>query len=354
MKTRKVLVGNVPIGGGSQIAVQSMTNTNTADTGATLAQIIGLAKAGCDIVRVAVPNMLSARALTEITAKSPLPVVADIHFDHNLALAAIDNGAAKIRINPGNIPEKGLDGIIAAAKNAHVPVRLGVNGGSADKILLAKYGSKAEALTESLLGYVNYFEKRGFYDLVLSIKSSDVGETVALNERIAQKCSYPIHIGLTEAGVPDIGIVKNSIAISRLLLKGIGDTVRVSLTADPVREVYAAKEILRSLGKKTGGVEFVSCPKCGRCVIDLEGLAEKIYDATKNLNKNIKVAVMGCEVNGPGECADADIGLAGGKKISFFKNGKIYKTVESENALDEFLKEINKIENDTQDTDKSQ
>lgn len=342
--TKEIRIGKVKIGAGNEIAIQSMTDTKTADAGATLAQIDRLAQAGCHIVRTAVPNMPAAEAFREICAGSALPVVADIHFDYRLALTAVENGAAKIRINPGNMGQKGLDEIISCVRANGVPVRLGVNGGSADKALMEKYHNKHTALIESLLSYVGFFEKKGFYDLVLSIKSSDVRETVELNKQISAKCAYPIHIGLTEAGVKEVGIVKNSIAISELLNQGIGDTVRVSLTADPVDEVYAAKEILRSVGKKTGGVEFVSCPKCGRCVIDLQEIAKVVYDYTKTLGKNIKIAVMGCEVNGPGECADADIGLAGGKKIAFFKRGKVFRTVEPENALQEFLKEIDLIE----------
>ncbi|HPG92265.1 MAG TPA: flavodoxin-dependent (E)-4-hydroxy-3-methylbut-2-enyl-diphosphate synthase [Clostridia bacterium] len=343
MKTKEIKIGSIFIGGGNKIAIQSMTNTPTTDIDATCNQIQLLEYSGCDIVRVAVPNIYAARAIKQIKTKCAIPLVADIHFDHKLAIAAIENGADKIRINPGNVPLKGLDEIISCAKSHSTAIRLGVNGGSVDKTLIEKYQNKNLALTESLLSYVDYFEKHGFTDLVLSIKSSDVRETVELNKLFSSKCAYPLHIGLTEAGVPEVGIVKNSIAIAELLSNGIGDTIRVSLTADPVQEVFVAKEILRSIGKAVNGVEFVSCPKCGRCVINLEEIAAKVYDYVKNINKNIKVAVMGCEVNGPGECADADIGLAGGKKISFFKHGKIYKTVEHENALAEFLKEIDEI-----------
>ncbi|MDD4832970.1 MAG: flavodoxin-dependent (E)-4-hydroxy-3-methylbut-2-enyl-diphosphate synthase [Clostridia bacterium] len=343
MKTKEIKIGNISIGGGNKIAIQSMTNTPTTDVDMTCEQISRLITAGCDIARVAAPNAEAARAIKQIKDFCTIPLVADIHFDYKLAVTAIESGADKIRINPGNVPIKGLDEIIDCAKCHKIAIRLGVNSGSADKNLLEKHKDKNLALVESLLSYVDYFEKKGFYDIVLSIKSSNVRETVELNKLISSKRNYPLHIGLTEAGVPEVGIVKNSVAIAELLSQGIGDTIRVSLTADPVQEVFVAKEILRSLGQKVNGVEFVSCPKCGRCVINLEEIASVVYDHVKNINKNIKVAVMGCEVNGPGECADADIGLAGGKKIAFFKHGKIYKTVEQENAVEEFLKEIDGI-----------
>jgi (E)-4-hydroxy-3-methylbut-2-enyl-diphosphate synthase len=342
----QINIGGVVIGSDNKIAIQSMTNTKTTDIQNTMSQIIALKQAGCDIIRIAVPDKDAAVCFKTLAEKSPLPVVADIHFDYKLAIMAIENGAAKIRINPGNMAKKDLDAIIDCAKEHKVPIRLGVNGGSTDKALLKKYASKDEALIESLTNYIRYFEDRAFNQLVLSVKSSDVSKTIMLNERIAALCNYPIHIGLTEAGVPEVGIVKNTIAISTLLQKGIGDTIRVSLTGDPVQEVLVAKEILRSLGYEKDGVEFVSCPKCGRCVIDLENIASKVYDYVKKAPKKIKVAVMGCEVNGPGECADADIGLAGGKSIAFFKRGKIYRLVNPENALEEFLKEIDKLMQD--------
>lgn len=341
--TKKIYVRNVPIGGDSPIAIQSMTNVSVTDVEATLAQIEQCAANGCDIMRIAVPNADSAKAFAEVRRRTNVPLVADIHFDYRLALAAIEAGADKIRINPGNMPLPQLDKVTDCAKANGIPIRIGVNAGSADRRAMSEEG-RVKAMCDSLAKYVEHFEERGFYDIVLSVKSTDVRETVAAN-RLAAKLGYPIHLGVTEAGLLRQGLVKNSIAIGSLLLEGIGDTVRVSLTSDPVDEVRAAKDMLVSLGLKKG-VTFVSCPKCGRCSIDLENVAAQIYDYVKDIDKNIKIAVMGCEVNGPGECSDADLGMAGANgKYVFFKHGKRYKTVSAQDAAEQFKREIDLITN---------
>lgn len=343
--TKEIAVRNLKIGAQNPIAIQSMTNIAVTDVEATLAQITLCGEAGCDIMRIAVPNLAAARAFKQVRAQTDMPLVADIHFDYRLAIAATENGADKIRVNPGNMSLSQLDSVIDCAKMHRIPIRIGVNGGSINKDVLARTGSRAQAMYESLTEYVRYFESRNFDDIVLSVKSTDVTETVRTNRLVAQ-LGYPVHLGVTEAGLVKQGIVKNSIGIGALLLDGIGDTVRVSLTADPVEEVIAAKDILVSLGLKDG-VTFVSCPKCGRCSIDLENVAKEIYDYVKNLDKNVKIAVMGCEVNGPGECADADLGLAGANgKFVFFKRGKRYRTVNADEAIEQFKKEIDALTND--------
>ena len=340
---KQILVKNIKIGGGAPISIQSMTNLSVLDFDATLEQIKALEHAGCDIVRIALPNVQSVEAFKVVRAKTDIPLVADIHFDYRLAIGGIEAGADKIRINPGNIPQEHLDKVIDCAKAHNVAIRLGVNGGSVNKTYLDKFnGDKKLALVESLRDYTNYFADRNFDDLVLSVKSSDIRQTVQLNRAIAT-LGYPLHLGVTEAGLLRQGLVKNAIGIGSLLLDGIGDTIRVSLTSNPVDEVYAAKDILVSLGLKSG-VQFVSCPKCGRCSIDLETIATQVYDYVKTLNKNIKVAVMGCEVNGPGECKDADIGIAGANGgYIIFKHGQVYKRVSSENVLQQFIEEVNKL-----------
>lgn len=344
-KTKKVFVKNVPIGGGSPVAIQSMTNIPVTDVRATLAQIERCRQCGCDIMRIAVPDMQSAAAFAEVRKQTQMPLVADIHFDYRLAIAAVEAGADKIRINPGNMSLPQLDSVIDCAKEHGIPIRVGVNSGSVNKdALAAANGNKAQALFDSLEAYVDRFEKRGFDSLVLSVKSTDVRETVNIN-RLVAKMGYPLHLGVTEAGLLRQGLVKNSIGIGALLADGIGDTIRVSLTSDPVDEVLAAKDILVSLGLKRG-VTFVSCPKCGRCTIDLESVAETVYDYVKNIDKNLKIAVMGCEVNGPGECRDADLGIAGANgKYVFFKHGNRYKTVDANEAIEQFKKEIDLIAN---------
>lgn len=339
-KTKQIFIGNVPVGGGSPIAIQSMTNLSVTDEEGTVEQINACAQCGCDIMRVAVPNTEAAKAFANVRKRSILPLVADIHFDYRLAIAAMEYGADKIRINPGNMSLEQLDCVIDCAKQHNVPIRIGVNSGSINREAMQFCnGNRAQALCLSMERYLRYFEKRGFDNLVLSVKSTDVRETVETNRLIAD-FGYPIHIGVTEAGLREQGLVKNAIGIGALLLDGIGDTVRVSLTANPVEEVRAAKDILISLGLKRG-VTFVSCPKCGRCSIDLETVAREIYSYIQNIDRNIKIAVMGCEVNGPGECSDADLGIAGANgKFVFFKKGVRYKVVASDVAVEEFKKEI--------------
>ncbi|MCH5156962.1 MAG: flavodoxin-dependent (E)-4-hydroxy-3-methylbut-2-enyl-diphosphate synthase [Clostridiales bacterium] len=346
VETKQVKIRDIVIGGSNQIAIQSMTNIPVTDREGTLRQIEECKKAGCDIVRIAVPNLRSYEAFSAVRKQTDVPLVADIHFDHRLAVLAIIAGADKIRINPGNIPLNHLDKIIDCAKAHSVPVRIGVNSGSINKETLASVnGDKSKALALSLEQYVHYFEGRNFSDIVLSVKSTDVRETVGVN-RLISKLGYPVHLGVTEAGLLRQGLVKNSIGIGSLLLDGIGDTIRVSLTSNPVDEVYAAKDILISLGLRQG-VTFVSCPKCGRCSIDLESVATQIYDYVKDLRSNVKIAVMGCEVNGPGECSDADLGMAGANGwFTFFKHGKHYRNVSQEEAVSEFKKEIDLLTND--------
>ena len=340
---KQATVKNIKIGGGAPISIQSMTNLSVLDIDATLEQIKALECAGCDIVRIALPNSQSVDAFKVVRTKTDIPLVADIHFDYRLAIGGIEAGADKIRINPGNIPQEHLDKVIHCAKAHNIAIRLGVNGGSVNKAYLDKFnGDKKLALIESLRDYTNYFADRNFDNLVLSVKSSDIRQTVELNRAIAT-LGYPLHLGVTEAGLLRQGLVKNAIGIGSLLLDGIGDTIRVSLTSNPLDEVYAAKDILVSLGLKSG-VQFVSCPKCGRCSIDLETIATQVYDYVKTLNKNIKVAVMGCEVNGPGECKDADIGIAGANGgYILFKHGQVYKRIAGENVLQQFIEEVNKL-----------
>lgn len=340
---KQAKVKNLIIGGGAPITIQSMTNLSVLDVDGTLQQIEQLENAGCDIVRIALPNSQSVDAFAKVRAKTNIPLVADVHFDYRLAIGGIEAGADKIRINPGNIETHHLDQVIDCAKMHNVAIRLGVNGGSVNKAYLDKFGGdKKLALLESLRDYTTYFADRGFDNLVLSVKSSDIRQTIELNKAIST-LGYPLHLGITEAGLLHQGLVKNAIGIGSLLLDGIGDTIRVSLTSNPVDEVYAAKDILVSLGLKSG-VQFVSCPKCGRCSIDLEKIATQVYDYVKTLNKNIKVAVMGCEVNGPGECKDADIGIAGANGgYILFKHGQIYKRIAENDVLQQFIEEINKL-----------
>ena len=340
---KQATIKNIKIGGGAPISIQSMTNLSVLDIDATLEQIKALEGAGCDIVRIALPNAQSVEAFKLVRTKTDIPLVADIHFDYRLAIGGIEAGADKIRINPGNIPQEHLDKVIDCAKAHNIAIRLGVNGGSVNKAYLDKFnGNKKLALLESLRDYTTYFEGRNFDNLVLSVKSSDIRQTVELNKAIAT-LGYPLHLGVTEAGLLRQGLVKNAIGIGSLLLEGIGDTIRVSLTSNPVDEVYAAKDILVSLGLKSG-VQFVSCPKCGRCSIDLETIATQVYDYVKTLNKNIKVAVMGCEVNGPGECKDADIGIAGANGgYILFKHGQVFKRITGDNVLQQFIEEVNKL-----------
>lgn len=343
--TKQINIGGVPVGGGAPIAIQSMTNTDTRDAKATLAQIRALAEAGCDIVRCAVPDKTAAEALREICAGSPIPVVADIHFDYRLALAAIEAGVDKIRLNPGNIGGADrVQAVVKAAKERHLPIRIGVNSGSLEKEILAKYGAPtAEALVESAMGHVQMLEACGFDDIVISMKSSDVNTMIDAYRLCAQQCSYPLHLGVTEAGTERMGLVKSAIGIGSLLHDGIGETIRVSLTEDPVKEIKAARDILKCIGKR-GGPQIVSCPTCGRTRIDLVKTAKEVEAALENVDKDIKVAVMGCVVNGPGEAREADIGIAGGDGCAMlFRKGTVLRKVAEEDIVPELMAEIEKL-----------
>lgn len=345
-ETKKIKVGDVYIGGESKIAIQSMTNTDTRDAKATINQILRLEEAGCGIVRCAVPDMEAAEAIKEIVKGIHIPLVADIHFDYRLALKAIENGVSKLRINPGNIGSTERVKIVAeAAKANNIPIRIGVNSGSLEKELLKQYGRVCpEALVQSALNHVKILEDVSFEDIIISIKSSNVIQMIESYKLISEKVKYPLHIGVTEAGTIWRGTIKSSVGIGALLSQGIGDTVRVSLTGDVVEEVKVGKEILKSLGYINEGVQFVSCPTCGRTQINLIKIAEEVENKIGNLNKNIKVAVMGCVVNGPGEAREADIGIAGGNGEGLiFKKGEIFKKVKEEDLVEELLKEIEKL-----------
>lgn len=345
-KTREVKIGNVTIGGDNPIAIQSMCNTKTSDVKATVAQILALEKAGCEIIRVAVPDMEAALAIKEIKKQIHIPLVADIHFDYKLALQAIESGVDKLRINPGNIGgEDRVKAVVMAAKEKHIPIRIGVNSGSLEKHILEKYGSVTpEGLVESAMCHVAILEKYDFHDIVISIKASNVPFTLECYRQLSQKVDYPLHLGITESGTKWSGTIKSSVGIGAILAMGIGDTIRVSLTGDTTDEVKVAKQILKSLELRKFGVEFVSCPTCGRTQIDLIGLAEKVEKACENINKDIKVAVMGCAVNGPGEAREADIGVAGGKGYGLiFKKGEILRKLPESELLDALIEEINKL-----------
>ena len=341
--TREIHVGGVAIGGGAPVAIQSMLNTKTTDVEGSLSQLRMLAAAGCQIARLAVPNQEAAKCFGEICKASPLPLVADIHFDYKLALLATEGGASKIRINPGNIGgEDRVQAVVAACKERNIPIRIGVNGGSLDKKLLEKYGHPtAEALVESAFQHLELLEKYGFYDTCVSMKSSNVPTMVAAARLFRSKCDYPIHIGVTETGPVRMGLMKSAMGIGALLLDGIGDTIRVSLTDDPVEEVYAAKDILKAAGLRKEGVNIISCPTCGRTQIDLIGLVNQVDEALKNCEKPITVAVMGCIVNGPGEAREADIGIAGGDGCGMlFEKGQQICKLPYEELLPELLKRI--------------
>ena len=341
--TRQIRVGDVLIGGGAPVVIQSMLNTKTTDVEGSLAQIKALKTAGCQIARLAVPNMEAARGFAEICKESSLPLVADIHFDYKLAIAAAEGGASKIRINPGNIGgEDRVKAVVDVCKDKHIPIRIGVNGGSLDKKLLEKYGHPtAEALVESAFEHLELLEKYGFYDTCLSMKSSTVPTMVAAARLFRSKCDYPLHIGVTETGPVKMGLMKSAMGIGALLLDGIGDTIRVSLTDDPVEEVYAAKDILKAAGLRKEGVNIISCPTCGRTRIDLIGLVNQVDAALKDCKKPITVAVMGCVVNGPGEAREADIGIAGGDGWGMiFEKGQQVEKLPYEELLGALLKRI--------------
>lgn len=342
--TKPVYAKNVKIGGGG-VVVQSMCNTKTADVDSTIAQIKGMVDEGCEIVRLAVPDMNAAKAFDKICSSVDVPVVADIHFDYKLALECIANGAAKVRINPGNIG--GMDRVEAVAKACRenkIPIRIGVNMGSIDKEIEQKFGRTPLAMVESAFMHINLLNKFDFDDIVISLKASDVMKTVVAYRLMSERCRYPLHIGVTEAGTAYSGLIKSSIGIGSLLLDGIGDTIRVSLTAPPVEEVTAAKYILRTVGLKQGGIEFVSCPSCGRCKIDQVKIANMVEKELNKIDKPIRVAVMGCAVNGPGEAKDADIGVAGGDGCAIlFKKGEIIKKIPEDKILETLIEEIEEM-----------
>ena len=336
-ETKQIKIGNRYIGGGNAIAIQSMTNTKTEDVQATVNQILALEKAGCEIIRCAVPTMEAAKALAEIKKEIHIPLVADIHFDYRLAIAAIEAGADKIRINPGNIgDEKRVQAVVDKAKEYGIPIRVGVNSGSLEKVLVEKYGGvTAEGLVESAMDKVHLIENMGYDNLVVSIKSSDVMMCVKAHELIAKECKYPLHVGITESGTVWAGNIKSSIGLGLILGQGIGDTIRVSLTGNPVEEIKTAKLVLRTLGLRKGGIEVVSCPTCGRTQIDLIGLATQVEEMVADMPLDIKVAVMGCVVNGPGEAKEADIGIAGGVGEGLLiRHGEVVKKVKEEELLE--------------------
>ena len=344
--TRQISVGNVKIGGGAPVVIQSMLNTKTTDVPGSLAQIRALADAGCQIARLAVPNMEAARGFAEICQESVLPLVADIHFDYKLAIAAAEAGASKIRINPGNIGgEDRVKAVVEVCKDRNIPIRIGVNGGSLEKELLEKYGHPtADALVESAFGHLELLEKFGFYDSCVSMKSSNVPTMVQACRLFRQRCDYPLHIGVTETGPVKQGLVKSAMGIGALLLDGIGDTIRVSLTDDPVEEIFAAKDILKAAGLRREGVNIISCPTCGRTQIDLIGLVNQVDAALRDCDKAITVAVMGCIVNGPGEAREADIGVAGGDGFGMiFERGVQVEKLPYDQLLPALLKRIEEM-----------
>lgn len=342
-ETRTVSIGNVDIGGGNPIAIQSMTNTKTEDVAATVEQILALERAGCDIVRCALPTMEAARALKDIKEQIHIPLVADIHFDYKLAIAAVESGADKIRINPGNIgSEERIREVVDACKERQIPIRVGVNSGSLEKDIIKRYGSvTAEGLVESALDKVGLICNMGYDNLVISIKSSDVMMSIRAHEMISQKTDIPLHVGITESGTVYSGSIKSAVGIGNILYQGIGDTIRVSLTGDPVQEIHAAKTILRSLGLRRDGVNVVSCPTCGRTEIDLIKLASQVEEMVQDFDLDITVAVMGCVVNGPGEAREADIGIAGGVGAGLLiRKGEVIRKVPEDELLEALRQEL--------------
>ena len=344
--TRQIFVGGVPIGGGAPVTIQSMTNTRTDDVAATVAQIRRLAAAGCQIVRVAVPDLAAAKAVGAIKEQIDIPLVVDIHFDYKLALECVAAGCDTVRINPGNIGgEDRVRQVADACRQKGIPIRIGVNGGSLEKPILAKYGGVTpEALVESAFGHIRLLEKFDFTDICVSLKSSSVPVTMAAYRLMSEKSDYPLHLGVTETGTPRMGILKSAVGIGGLLALGIGDTMRVSLSADPVEEVYAARDILKAAGVRKDGPELVACPTCGRTRIDLIGLANEVEERLKSVDKPITVAVMGCAVNGPGEASAADVGIAGGVGEGLlFRKGEIVKKVPQESLVDELFALIEEL-----------
>ena len=344
--TRQIQVGGVAVGGGAPVSIQSMLNTKTTDVEGSLSQIRALAAAGCEIAPLAVPDMEAAAGFGKIAAASPLPLVADIHFDYRLAIAAAEGGAAKIRINPGNIGgEDRVKAVVDCCKAHHIPIRIGVNGGSLDKALLHKYGHPTpEALVESAFSHIALLEKYGFYDICVSMKSSSVPLMMAAYRLFAEKSDYPLHLGVTETGTETMGVIKSAMGIGGLLCMGIGDTIRVSLTADPVKEVLAAKSILKAAGLRKEGVNLIACPTCGRTKIDLIGLAGRVEEALQDCKKPLTVAVMGCIVNGPGEAREADVGIAGGEDCGvLFVKGELKEKLPYDELLPALLRYIDKL-----------
>ena len=344
--TKKIMVGSVPVGGGAPVSIQSMLNMRTTDVDGCLAQIRALAAAGCEIARLAVPDMESVEAFRKICDVSPLPLVADIHFDYRLAIKAAENGASKIRINPGNIGgEERVKAVADCCKAHHIPIRIGVNGGSLEKDLLEKYGHPTpEALVESAFSHIRLLEKFGFDDICVSMKSSSVPLMMKAYQLFSAQSDYPLHVGVTETGTEHMGVIKSAIGIGGLLCQGIGDTIRVSLTADPVREVYAARDILKAAGLRHDGVNIVACPTCGRTRIDLIGLANRVEEALKPCKKPITVAVMGCVVNGPGEAREADVGIAGGDGVGMlFAKGQMLQKLPYDELLPALLSYIDTL-----------
>ncbi len=343
--TRRVMCGGVAIGGGAPVSIQSMLNREAHDIEGGVAQAVALEQAGCQIIRAAVPDVQSAKLIEALKNAVSVPIVADIHFDYRIALECVAAGVDKIRINPCNIGERSrTEAVVKACAEKKIPIRIGVNSGSVEKDILAKYGSPtAEALVESALYHASILEELGFFDTVISIKSSTVQTTIEAYRLAAQRCSYPLHLGVTEAGTARMGLVKSAVGIGSLLCDGIGDTVRVSLTADPTQEIRAARDILKACGLR-GGVEFVSCPTCGRTKIDVISIAEQVQSALETCPKNIKVAVMGCVVNGPGEAREADIGIAGGDGCAvIIKKGEIIRKIPEADIVRELLAEIDKM-----------
>ena len=343
--TRQIELGGIKIGGGAPITVQSMTKTDTRDIPGTVAQIKSLEKAGCDIVRLAVPDMDAAKSLGEIKKQTNIPIISDIHFDYKLALEAVKQGVDGMRINPGNIGSKyRIKAVVDAVRERGIPIRIGVNSGSLEKDILKKHGSPtAEALAESAFRHVEILEDLDFRDIKISVKSTDVKKMIAAYRILAERCEYPLHLGVTEAGTYEMGTIKSSIGIGTLLADGIGDTIRVSLTGDPVDEVIVGFNILRSLGLRRNGIELISCPGCGRLEIDLMKLVKDVEDRITNINlpRPIKVAILGCVVNGPGEASEADIGIAGGKgKGMLYKDGKLVRSFKEDQIVDELVKEL--------------
>ena len=341
--SKQILVGGVPVGGGAPVTVQSMCNTRTDDVGATVAQILRLEEAGCQIIRVAVPDLAAAKAVGAIKERIHIPLVVDIHFDYKLALESVAAGADAVRINPGNIGDADrVKAVAQACAGKGIPIRIGVNGGSLEKELLAKYGGPTpEALVESAFGHIKLLNRWDFDDICVSLKTSSVPGTIAAYRKMAAESDYPLHVGLTEAGTPRMGILKSAVGIGGLLALGIGDTIRVSLSADPVEEVYAAQDILRVVGLRKDAPELISCPTCGRTKIDLIGLANEVEERLRTVRKPITVAVMGCVVNGPGEAREADVGIAGGDGVGLlFRKGEIVKKVPQAELVDELFRLI--------------